>query len=167
MEMRHFCAVILLVLVCAAAAPAQRSYGYWTLTNGGATAGGRTAYQLGLNGGGEFAIRKGFSAGLEGGFTGDPRSNYGDTMIGMASVNGYYHINHSRDSVLDPFLTMGYTVLFRSDTQNAFNYGVGLNWWFKPTAAVRVEFRDHTFSSPARVHFWGFRAGVSFSSLWP
>ncbi|MFB3827592.1 MAG: outer membrane beta-barrel protein [Bryobacteraceae bacterium] len=166
--MRKACAFILLLLGCTAAASAQRSYGYWTINNGGLSAGGRTAYQLGLNGGGEFAIRKGFSAGLEAGFTGDPRRNYGDSMLGMASVNGCYHARPARDARLDPFVTMGYTLLFRSDTQNAFNWGAGLNWWVLRAAALRVEFRDHTWRhDPVRFHLWGIRAGVSFSSLWP
>jgi len=159
-------ALILLCLACAGAATAQRSYGYWTLMNGGLSAAGRTHYQLALHGGGEFAIARGFSAGLEGGFTGDPRRNYGDTMLGMASVNGYYHARLARNARLDPFVTMGYTVLFRTDTQNAFNWGGGLNWWLKRTAALRVEVRDHVFGDP-RVHLWGIRAGVSFSSFWP
>lgn len=164
--MKRISVLILILCCCAGAALAQRSYGFWTLTNGGVSRAGHTAYQLGLNGGGEIAIRQGFSAGLEAGFTGDPRGHYADNMLGMASVNGYYHPIRSREARIDPFVTMGYTVLFRSDTRNAFNYGAGLNWWLKRNAALRVEFRDHTFGGP-RVHFWGIRAGVSFSSLHP
>ena len=98
------------------------TYAYWTAAAGGVTAAGSTNFRLGLNGGGEIGIWRGIAAGGEVGFIA-PINHFADRLIGQVSANGYYHpLRHK----IDPFATLGYTLLFRSETQNALNYGGGL-----------------------------------------
>ena len=93
-----------------------------------------------------------------------PVQHFADRLIGQVSANGYYHPLRRK---IDPFATLGYTLLFRSGTRNALNYGGGLNYWFSREIALRGEFRDHTYDAGPRVHFWGVRLGVSFTILGP
>ncbi len=160
----------IILLLAAALTPAAwgqkaRSHGYWFVAPGAASAHGFSDFTIHAGGGGEYALPKGFGAGAEIGALG-ATANYTDSVMGVASANGYYHFITDRRERLDPFVTAGYSLLFRSDTANAFNYGVGLNYWFRPSYAARVEFRDHYWSGPG-VHFWGIRVGLSFSELWP
>jgi hypothetical protein len=104
-------------------------------------------------------------AGVELGAVGTT-ADFRDSVIGVASANGYYHVTPGRWEKFDPFGTVGYSLLFRNGTANAVNYGAGLNYWFKPGLAARVEFRDH-YAPASSTHFWGFRFGLSFSELWP
>ena len=140
------------------------TYAYWTAGAGGMTAAGTTSLRVSLNGGGELGIWRGIGAGAEVGFIA-PINHFADRLIGHVSANGYYHPLRRK---VDPFGTLGYTLLFRSGTRNALNYGGGLNYWFSRSIAMRGEFRDQTYDAgAARVHFWGFRLGVSFTRLSP
>jgi hypothetical protein len=153
-----------LACFCPAAMP-QRTHLYWLGEAGGATAGGQTSFRAGLSGGAEIAIAKGFSAGPEIGFI-TPRTNFHDNVAGLASVNGFYHIRHGKP-VLDPFVSSGWSVLFRNGSANFFNYGGGLNCWLTPSVALRAEFRDRIHGDGTNFHLWGFRLGVSFTRLSP
>ncbi len=158
-------AVTLLLACTAATAQKHQSHGYWYVAPGGASAHGITETTVHFGGGGEYAFPKGAGAGLEVGAVG-ATSAFRDTVIGIASANGYYHLFPGRWGRLDPFGTVGYSLLFRSGTANAVNYGGGINYWFRPGLAARVEFRDHYAPDPG-THWWGFRFGLSFSELWP
>jgi hypothetical protein len=64
-----------------------------------------------------------------------------------------------------PFVTAGYSRFSSGDGSfNAFNFGVGADFWRSENGAVRVEFRDHvrrrTFGDA--VHYFSIRAGVAF-----
>lgn len=163
--MRFFLLAVLLAVPAAVAEDKVPStYAYWTAAAGGVTAAGATQFRLGLNGGGEIGIARGVAAGGEVGFIA-PVNRFADRLIGQVSANGYYHPWRRK---LDPFGTLGYTLLFRSNTQNALNFGGGLNYWFTRELALRGEFRDHTYDAgSARVHFWSFRLGVTFTRFSP
>ncbi|MCU1273091.1 MAG: hypothetical protein JWO48_522, partial [Bryobacterales bacterium] len=98
--------------------------------------------------------------------------NFTSTVMAVASPNGYYHFIHSRDAHVDPFVTVGYSALMRKGIQNFFNYGVGVNYWFRPSLGMRLEFRDHIHrfgegltaprGSGVWAHYWGVRIGVIF-----
>ncbi len=148
------------------AAWAQRSMGYWFVAPGVRTLGGYNSFTIHMGGGGEFAIAKGISAGIEGGAVG-LKSDYTHSVTGVASVNGYYHFFHAKDARFDPFVTGGYSLFFRSGTENFGNYGGGINYWFDRHLAVRVEVRDHVNANPGRAHFWGVRMGLSFTAFQP
>jgi hypothetical protein len=166
--MRRSLRVYGLLLLSCAAALAQRSTFYWLADAGGLSATGHTGFRAGLAGGGEIAIAKGFSAGPEIGFIAPKHGKFGDTVMGLGSLNGYYHIRHGRSSRFDPFATMGYAVLFRHGSVNMFQYGAGLNYWAREDLAFRTEFRDRTWGvNPGSAHLWSFRIGVSFTHLFP
>lgn len=164
--MRQPVFLVLFSLVMCAGASGQRSLGYWFAAPGGVTAAGHSTFTIHLGGGGEFALRKGFTAGIEGGAVG-PTTEYTRNVMGVGSLNGYYHFRHSRTAQLDPFVTGGYSLFFRHGTANLGNFGGGLNYWFLPTVALRTEFRDHVTGGPLRIHYWGLRLGLSFSAFEP
>ncbi len=63
-----------------------------------------------------------------------------------------------------PFVTSGYTPMFRSGTTNGFNFGGGVNYWFREWTRLRLEFRDHVSINLGDTtgHFYEFRVGLSF-----
>ncbi len=160
----------ILLLLAAALTPAAwgqkaRSNGYWFVAPGEGGSHGFYDLTVQTGGGGEYALPKGLGVGGEismVGFT----DNYWDSLLGVGSANGYYHFLPSRTKRLDPFATAGYSLFFRDFHANAFNYGAGLNYWFIPRLAARVEFRDQ-YLPKSGFHFWGFRLGFSFTELWP
>ena len=104
-----------------------------------------------------FEVRERVGVGAELGVVGS-WSNYG-----MFSVNGYYHFA-DRSARVDPFVTGGYSLGFRSGTLNFGNFGGGVNLWLRESLGMRIEFRDHVHIS-SRVsdfHYWGIRLGVVF-----
>lgn len=155
---------VLLLAFCCATALAQRPHFYWMVEAGGRTEEGNTGFIAGLYGGGEIPIASGFSVGPELGFTAPSTGLFWSTVQGVGSLNGYYHIRHGREPRLDPFVSMGYSALFRDGHTNLFNYGGGVNYWVRPDLAFRGEFRDRTGNG---LHLWSFRFGVSFSRLSP
>jgi hypothetical protein len=164
--MRIFAAIILFTAICPGLMLAQRSQGYWFIAPGGATANGNTRFTIHMGGGGEVGIWKGIAAGVEVGALG-PREHFTDNVLGVASLNGYYHFRPSKTARFDPFATAGYSLFFRSGTANLANVGAGVNYWFQDHLAFRLEFRDHIDRGPLTTHYWGVRMGLSFTNLWP
>lgn len=80
--------------------------------------------------------------------------------VGLFSLNGSYHFPSSKTKVV-PFVTAGYSGLFRQGYVNLVNFGGGIDYWFANRAGMKIEFRDYT--SPAEGgHLWEFRFGFSF-----
>jgi hypothetical protein len=150
---------LLLFAVCAAAM-AQGTSGYVFAAPGGLTVVGHTLSTLQLGGGVDAVFWKGLGVGAELSAIG-PTSDL-SSVVGMFSPNGTYHFVHEKDRKVDPFVTAGYTLLFRSGTANLVNFGAGLNYWFRDHAGLRVEFRDHVYTRGATLHYWGVRLGLSF-----
>ncbi len=157
---------VVLMACLAPAAVAQRSLGYWYVAPGGLSSPGHTALTIQMGGGGELALAKGVSLGVEGGAVA-LWHDYIHSMQGEGSLNGYYHFRHSRQARWDPFVTGGYSVLFRRGAKSLGNFGGGLNYWFADTVAFRFEFRDQVQTGPATLHYWGARVGFSFSAVGP
>jgi hypothetical protein len=153
---------LLAVGFCLAAAhPASALEGYAFVAPGALTAVGFTNGTLHVGGGAEHVLGSGIGLGAEIGAVGSWR-NYG-TAIGMFSVNGSYHFLRDRQRI-DPFVTAGYSLGFRSGTLNFGNFGGGLNYWFSERIVLRIELRDHVHVS-SRVpdlHYWSIRFGVAF-----
>jgi hypothetical protein len=82
--------------------------------------------------------------------------------LGVLSADGSYHFNRSEKVV--PFVSSGYTLLFRSGSINGVNFGGGVNYWFRERVGLRLEFRDQVGLSGggSTTHFYGFRVGMSF-----
>jgi hypothetical protein len=106
----------------------------------------------------EAKIYKRVGAGVEAGAL-SPVTVFSSTL-GLASVNGYYHLLAS-DRKLDPFITGGYSTLFRTGRFNGGNVGGGLNYWFVQHVGVRAEVRDHIFNPGRTLQDWGVRFGVT------
>ncbi len=140
---------------------AQSSNGYLFFAPGGITCCGYTTMTLHFGAGGEAILGKGIGLGAEIGALGT-RTGFEHSAVGIFSPNGYYHFIHGPGIRADPFLTGGYTLLFRSGHENLFNVGGGLNYWFHRRLGVRLEFRDHVDTDGTSLHYWGFRFGLAF-----
>lgn len=157
------CAILTVVLLLAWTCPvqAQPSNGYVFFAPGGVTCCGHTAMTLQFGVGGEAVLGKGIGVGAEIGAVGT-RQYFGDSVVGVLSPNGYYHFVHGKGIKIDPFVTGGYTLIFRSGHANLFNFGGGLNYWFRTRLGGRFEFRDQVHTDGSSVHYWGVRFGLAF-----
>lgn len=147
--------------IAAGTLPAQPSNGYIFFAPGGVSCCGHTAMTLQAGVGGEAVLWKGIGAGAEIGAVGT-RQYFTDSVVGVFSPNGYYHFVHRKEATWDPFVTAGYTLIFRGGSANLFNFGGGVNYWFKPHLGARMEFRDQVYREYAALHYWGFRFGLVF-----
>src|SRR5688500_11223151 len=79
----------------------------------------------------------------------------------VVSGNGVANLSRSPFS---PFVTAGYTRMQSGEGGfNAWNAGVGANYWIRDGVGVRFDFRDHVRpDSRGTVHYWTFRGGVVF-----
>ena len=79
----------------------------------------------------------------------------------VVSANGVAHLTRSRFS---PFVTAGYTRMQSGEGGfNAWNAGVGADYWAGDRVGIRVDFRDHVRpDSRGTVQYWTFRGGVVF-----
>ena len=158
--------VLLLALVpglgSAQTADQHKGHGYAFFAPGVATGGGATTSTMHFGGGGEGLVYKGLGVGGEIGY-GTPWQSF-SSGLGVFSANGSYHfLPRQRDAKVVPFVTGGYTLFFRSGAANLFNFGGGINYWFREGVGLRLEFRDHVWpSSDQTGHYWGFRIGLAF-----
>jgi len=133
----------------------RRGWGY-VFGGAGPSAGdfSKTYFQFGA--GGEALVNKGLGVGAEIGYLAPFNSGSG---IGLFSGNTSYHF--SRSSKLVPFVTGGYSAAFRSGAIHGGNFGGGVHYWMTDHLGLRLEFRDHIFSSDSP-HLFQFRVGLSF-----
>jgi hypothetical protein len=162
MDMSVLIRILLLAAVSRGILGAQPSNGYVFFAPGGVTCCSQTAMTLQFGAGGEYVVGKGVGVGAEIGAVG-ARQYFGDTLLGVFSPNGYYHFVHDKEVKTDPFVTAGYTLMFRNGHANLFNFGAGLNYWFHTRLGARMEFRDqlHT-ANGSSLHYWGGRFGFTF-----
>ena len=150
-----------LALSLVTGAKAQSSHGYGFVGAGGATANGYTSRMVSFGFGGEARIVPHIGAGVELSGLG-LTSNYWDSIAGMFSPNGYVHFKGSRDAKFDPYVSGGYTLIFRSGHANLANFGGGANFWPKRHLGFKVDVRDHVTTRYYTIHYWEVRAGVTF-----
>ncbi len=84
--------------------------------------------------------------------------------IGLLSVNGSYRFTNLKNEKLVPFVTGGYSGLFRAGWLSGMNAGGGVDYWFRERIGWRAEVRDY-FRPASRelgVHLLEFRFGISF-----
>jgi hypothetical protein len=144
-------------------AAAQSGRGYVFLGPGERSTSGNSQATYYVGGGGELLLAKGVGAGVEAqGVL--PSRRVGSESFGIFSLNAYYHpLLERRPGKLDPFVTTGYSLAFRTDTANLWNVGGGMNYWFHDKMGLLVEFRDHPWKTGSvTTHYWGFRFGISF-----
>ena len=145
---------------CAPAQAQSHSHGYLVVAPAVVSSSGESNAGLQAGVGGEGVFPGGIGLGSEIGALG-VRGN-SDTLVGMASVNGYFHIPRPFSS-FDPFLTAGYSAVFEVfNSTNLFNVGGGMNWWFAPHLGLKLEFRDHLRSGNETSNIATFRFGLAF-----
>lgn len=160
--MRKLIFVILLAVLLPFAAAAQnrerRGQGYVFVAPGTTSEGGSTLH-IGV--GGEGLVYKGLGVGGEIGYIG--AAGGFSEGIGVLSPNvSYNFLNASRSGKFAPFVTGGYSLLFRDGALHAVNFGGGMNWWFKDRLGLRLELRDHILRDYRSLHIVGFRIGLAF-----
>jgi hypothetical protein len=119
-------------------------------------ASGRTTGFMHAGGGGEALIKR-VGIGGEIGYLTPWR--YLSEGIGVGSVNGSFNLKPGKVS---PFVTGGYTLVFRNGTASGYNFGGGVHYWLTERAAIRFEVRDNVVRDFHDQHFVGFRIGVTF-----
>lgn len=145
-----------------ARAKSTSGLGYGFVGFGAATGGGDSTATYHLGGGGEAIFADAVGVGAEIGYLNFFEEN--SEGIGVFSVNGTYHFGGGNTAAkARPFVTGGYTLGFRDGSESLFNVGGGVDYWFKPKVGLRIEFRDHIWTSGGEtVQFWGVRFGVTF-----
>jgi hypothetical protein len=109
------------------------------IANGG---GGGSTGALHLGGGFEIFAARNLTVGGEVGYIAPFRA-FGDGL-GTFSANGSYHFYAGdSDRKVVPFVTGGYTMLFRGGTTSGGNFGGGVTLWPKERFGIRLEARDH------------------------
>jgi hypothetical protein len=159
--MRHVSFSLSLLMAIAGFLQAQPSHGYIYFAPGQVHCCGASAMTLQFGVGGEAVLWKGLGLGAEVAAVG-VRQDFGDSVLGVFSPNGYYHFIHGKDLKLDPFVTGGYTLMFRSGSESLFNFGAGANYWFHHHLGARLEFRDQVYTKFDTLHYWGVRFGLAF-----
>lgn len=161
------CVVWLAVMPAAAgaqsAAPASgrtwSGLGYIFGGIGAVTGGGSSDATLHVGGGFEATAWDALGIGAEIGYLA-PFESLADG-IGIFSVNAAYHFFARQPSHrARPFVTGGYTLGFRSGSENLWNVGGGVDYWFRSKTGLRIEFRDHVWTGEGTEQFWGVRIGL-------
>jgi len=155
-----FFAMVVIVLAQAVAygqsSQERKGWGY-VFGGAGASSGdfSRSYFQFG--GGGDVLAYKGLGLGAEIGYLA-PFESKGEGA-GLFSANTSYHF--ARSSKLVPFVTGGFSSVFRGGSSQGGNVGGGVHYWMNDHLGLRLEVRDHIFSSDAP-HLFQFRVGLSF-----
>lgn len=134
--------------------------GYVFFAPGVAFGGGSSSFLLHFGGGGEANLYKGLGFGSEIGYLGPWQ--YMSQGVGLLSVNCLYNFKIRNNSKMAPFVTGGYSLLFRSGHLNAMNFGAGVNYWFGDRIGMRFEARDHVNPQYFSDHFLQGRIGLVF-----
>jgi hypothetical protein len=151
------------LVACLSAAAAEGSnsnaQGYVFVAPAAFTVAGHTASFLQFGAGGEAFVAKNLAFAAEVGAAA-PTRGFGD-LVGVFSTNAAYHFRNNDHKVV-PFVTGGYSMLFRSGTKSGANLGVGFTWWIKEHHGLRVEVRDNVFPDSTTGNLVGVRLGWSF-----
>lgn len=147
-------ALLFVATVQAQSSPDRDAWGYLGGAVGSAFHEGESASFFRVQGGGEGIFAGGLGAAAEVGYQAFFEAS-GDG-VGVFSVGPSYHFNP--DKKVDPFVTGGYTLFFRSGTANGFYFGGGVDWWPRERMGLRLEGRDEVMEG--EVHFVSFRVNL-------
>ena len=151
---------LLILAACAPLVAQSHSHGYFLVAPAVVSSDGENHAGLQAAVGGEGVFPGGIGLGAELGGLGIRKNS--NTFVGIASVNGYFHVPRPYSSV-DPFLTAGYSAVFELfNSSNLFNIGGGMNWWFAPRLGLKLEFRDHMRAGNESANIATFRFGLAF-----
>jgi hypothetical protein len=131
-----------------------QGYGYFGLFGADYTTFGKL---LNPGVGADVLVYKGLAASADIGYVGF-YNDFASSGFGLFSPNASYLFFRTRRVV--PFVTAGYSLIFRDGTSNLGNYGGGMTYWFRHRVGLRVEGRDNR--DLRGYHFSRVRFGVSF-----
>ena len=163
--MKNLLAVICLLLLLPAVAPGQErddkteGHGYFFAAPGVLAGHGNSMTMVHFGGGGEAYVYKGLGFGAEVGYL-SPIEAWSEG-VGCLSINGQYALRSSARYRVVPFISGGYSLLFRSGSLNAVNFGGGVNYWFAKRAGLRLEVRDHVSPEYFGDHLIQGRVGIT------
>jgi hypothetical protein len=117
-----------------------------------------------IGGGGEGFFTRNLGAGADVGYLA-PFESFADG-IGTFSPNivARFRAKDGQYKV-EPFVTGGYTLFFRSGSAHGANFGGGVNWWVKEHVGLRFELRDSVMipgEGDWTVHHVAVRIGLTF-----
>jgi len=168
--MKRIVIAVLFIVCMSSIAAAQTTSGFAFFAPGQLRGGGGSATFLHFGGGAKYITSSRVGFGGELGLLG-PKQNFSDLYGGEFSANAYYVLRTKTDRLL-PFLTAGYTRTFGHESgANMFNFGFGVDYWFKERMGGFVEFRDHVrrvetgtaaFSQKITFNLWEIRLGLTF-----
>jgi hypothetical protein len=160
-----FLAIVLLMMFAVGASAQSprehRGYGYGFAAPGASVVDGGSNATLHLGVGGEGLVYKGLGVGGEIGYIGSMTEMGSGFGVGSANAS-YLFRSAGSSSKLDPFVTGGYSLGFRSEASSGFNVGGGVNYWFKERVGLRIEVRDHVFPEFGNMNLIGVRLGITF-----
>ena len=168
--MKRVILAVLLVALVPMWASAQDSeyskgHGYVYVAPGFAGAEGETGMGVAhIGGGGEGFFTRNLGLGADVGYLA-PFEAFSDG-IGTFSPNlvARFRAKDAQNKV-EPFVSGGYTLFFRSVSANGANFGGGVNWWFKEHVGLRFELRDNVMipgGGDSTVHYVGLRIALAF-----
>jgi len=139
----------------------KKSSAYVFAAPGAVVTSGASAGILHFGAGGQGLLYKGLGMGAEIGYL-SPNGSLADG-VGLLSVNGLYEFKqaNAKRKVI-PFVTAGYSLAFRYGAGTAFNFGGGINYWFREKQALRLEVRDYVSPLEPNMHLLTGRIGISF-----
>jgi len=138
----------------------QAGKGQWYAFGAAGAQTGAAGAQVGGGIGYERLLYKGLGLGVEFGGFGGPDAR------AVVSANGSYHFRQSASQKLVPFGTAGVSGFAGCGdgcgAAGAFNFGGGINYWFRPNRGLRVEGRDYVLADYSGGHKWEMRIGFAF-----
>ena len=151
--------VFLPALASAQASDYSKCHGYAYFAPG-ASSPSSVAYAH-VGAGGEGFFTRNLGAGVELGYL-TPMRSWSDG-IGTLSPDLVARFRaKDKNHKLEPFVTGGYTLFFRSGSACGVNFGGGVNYWFNNNVGLRLEVRDNVWTQNGTIHFVDFRVGVTF-----
>jgi hypothetical protein len=155
-------AILAVGLLSSSASAQVAPAGYVFGAPGQVYAAGDAATTFHFGGGAEVRAANGLAGGAEIGFLG-PTSSFADG-VGVFNANGsYYFQGGTKSSRTVPFVSGGYSLLFRDGHINGWNVGGGIEYRLRTRLALRFDVRDQIHSEGGETaHFVGFRMGISF-----
>jgi len=153
--------ISILLLMLSAVLAAQSTNGYVFFAPGGVTESGYTSTTFHAGGGVDLMIAKGIGANIELGAIWPSESPA--SVVGMFSPGATYYFRRGKELKLEPFVSGGYTLMFREGHANLGYVGGGVNYWMSRKVGLRAEFRDHIAAQCcSTVNYWGIRIGLAF-----
>src|SRR5262245_49791523 len=145
--------------ITSAASAQTTAVGYGFVSPAFATYEGDSLAIFQAGGGGEARAGR-FGLGADIGFAA-PWEELSDS-VGTLSLNGTYYVKGTNRGLrTQPFVTGGYTMLFRDGNINGLNVGAGVDRWMTDRVGLRFEFRDHIMIQEGEsFHLWGPRVSI-------